>query len=1347
MKTFFRSTLLGLLGVGFLASLSAANGQSIFVKFSTATSSPAETFPTINPPSGVGYSAAAPFPGNVWNTINRNQITSTNTVAGTDTNLYTNLPLRDPSNSVLAATMTVTYHSGVSTGTRQEPATASGENAIQPGGVMQNAWRVFVGPSGGVTNWMTITITNLTANGKYGLYVYGGTTTLGQSALLKNISGASGNLATSNWVLNSAGSAGSIWTISGGATNLMPQGTTWNFATGQADANGVFSFQHIGNGGATQYCNGFQLVPLSAPSVTGPTNQTIIAGNAATIGTAVSGFPTPVLQWLENGTNVVGATNATLVLPNVQYSQNGFTYSLVASNAVEVLTNTMTLSVIVTPSIANLTNQTAATGSLVTISPSVGGVPAPSLQWQLGDTNLVDGPTGNGSGISGSSTATLTISNAQPADSGSYCLIASNNAGVATNCMTLTVSAGDVPPSITGPTDQTVIQGNTGTFSASVSGLPIPMIQWQDNGIDIAGATGSSLILTNVQFNTQDGHVYSIIASNDAGSATNSATLHVLVPPSISAQPESLVVTSSQSTSFSVTASGVPLPTYQWYKDGNLIANATNAMYSIASASASDIGTYFVVVTNIVSGTTSSNATLIVNSTMTAVSLTPSNGATGVCYDTPLYITFDRPPVLSSTGTIRIYAATNAASPVDVLDMSLNTAGYQPRNIATESFNVYPVIITGNQAAIYPHLDLLGTNQTYYVTIDNGVFTDTNGAYFAGITDSNTWRFTTKPTGPANPNNLVVAADGSGDFATVQGAVDSVPNNNTTYTLINVRDGNYVEIVDVRSKNNITFRGQSRSDTVVGYANNATIAVGGSTHSRMAFKVNANDIAIEYLTVLNRTPKGGSQAEALMLETNIKRFILNNTEVDSFQDTILGNTSGTQAYFNNSLVQGDVDYLWGNMNLFATNCEIRTRTAGGNITQPRTDAGSNGMAFVNCQITVSSNGVTGVTLGRAIGVANGNVAYINCLMATPNITGWNASDVAQTNLNLRWWEFGNSNLAATAVVTFNGTVLTNGDQNLINASSAPLWLYGWSPQLAPNILTNPVSLTVTAGVSATFSVFATGIPDPVYQWLKDGTNLVGATGASLTISNALAGDAGLYSVIVSNSAGQVTSSNATLTVVGTAPTASFTASPISGTEPLAVTFTDTSSGSPNITLFWDFGDNTTATNAGGASFVHTYPAGTYTVALTASNAFGANSTIVSNGLITVITAFQAWQLQYFGCTNCPQADAAADPDGDGQNNLAEFLAGTDPSDSASVFSIVSVAQQGNDVVVTWTTAGGHTNVVQVVSGDESGGYSTNFADLSGSIIISGAGGVTTNYTDNGGATNSPSRYYRIRLAP
>jgi len=127
--------------------------------------------------------------------------------------------------------------------------------------------------------------------------------------------------------------------------------------------------------------------------------------------------------------------------------------------------------------------------------------------------------------------------------------------------------------------------------------------------------------------------------------------------------------------------------------------------------------------------------------------------------------------------------------------------------------------------------------------------------------------------------------------------------------------------------------------------------------------------------------------------------------------------------------------------------------------------------------------------------------------------------------------------------------------------------------------------------------------------------------------------------------------------------------------------------------------------------------------------------------------FEAWQLQYFDCIVCPQAAATADPDGDGLNNTNEFLAGTSPTNNASALQIISTVQQDTNVVITWTTAGGFTNVVQMTPGNGAGDYDTNFVDLSPPIIIPGGGDVTTNYYDSGGATNVPSRYYRVRLQP
>lgn len=111
------------------------------------------------------------------------------------------------------------------------------------------------------------------------------------------------------------------------------------------------------------------------------------------------------------------------------------------------------------------------------------------------------------------------------------------------------------------------------------------------------------------------------------------------------------------------------------------------------------------------------------------------------------------------------------------------------------------------------------------------------------------------------------------------------------------------------------------------------------------------------------------------------------------------------------------------------------------------------------------------------------------------------------------------------------------------------------------------------------------------------------------------------------------------------------------------------------------------------------------------------------------------------------ANANQDSDGDGLTDLQEYLAGTDPTDSASAFRITSVVRTNNNIRITWATAGGHTNRVLVATPVPGGGFTNEFNNLSPFIIIPGSGDASTNYTHVGGATNSPSNFYRIRLIP
>jgi len=259
------------------------------------------------------------------------------------------------------------------------------------------------------------------------------------------------------------------------------------------------------------------------------------------------------------------------------------------------------------------------------------------------------------------------------------------------------------------------------------------------------------------------------------------------------------------------------------------------------------------------------------------------------------------------------------------------------------------------------------------------------------------------------------------------------------------------------------------------------------------------------------------------------------------------------------------------------------------------------------------------------------------------------------------------------------------------------------------------------------------------------TNLTLAAGAStnitafITNSVASALPVGTYTDALnfSNTATGVSFSRAVTLTVNSALSADFVGNPTNGAAPLAVTFDDASTGT--ITnWFWDFGDSS-VTNVTTNSVTHTYAPGTYNVMLIVTGPDGV-STNTKPGYITAWTPFQTWQVQYFGSTDNPSAAASADPDGDGQNNMAEFLVGTDPTNSASGFRIQSIVGEGNSLRIAWTTGLNRTNALQLATGD----ITNSFADI---FIVTNTLTTTTNYLDSGALTNVAIRYYRVRLVP
>ena len=123
-----------------------------------------------------------------------------------------------------------------------------------------------------------------------------------------------------------------------------------------------------------------------------------------------------------------------------------------------------------------------------------------------------------------------------------------------------------------------------------------------------------------------------------------------------------------------------------------------------------------------------------------------------------------------------------------------------------------------------------------------------------------------------------------------------------------------------------------------------------------------------------------------------------------------------------------------------------------------------------------------------------------------------------------------------------------------------------------------------------------------------------------------------------------------------------------------------------------------------------------------------------------------WRAQYFGgngATTNSQSCASCDSDGDGRSNALEYPAGTDPTKYNSVLQITAVAQESNNLRITWTTVTGKKYVLQTSTDI----VSAPFVDLSPIINAPVGGESVTNYVHAGGVTGAFQRFYRVRLVP
>ena len=446
--------------------------------------------------------------------------------------------------------------------------------------------------------------------------------------------------------------------------------------------------------------------------------------------------------------------------------------------------------------------------------------------------------------------------------------------------------------------------------------------------------------------------------------------------------------------------------------------------------------------------------------------LFPANGATNVNPDTHLVLTFGNEVSVGQKGLIRIYNKRTGRL-VDQLDMSIPagpTKGqvvpksadylqvpyvYEQRDITnrntkpgtpsvpypdatqlpttdyqltiiggfSDGFHFYPVIVHGNRATIYLHHNLLDYDTEYYVTIDRGVI---NG--FEGIKGKKTWTFRTKAKAPdRSSRHLTVNADGSGDFSTLQGAMDYIPDflqNESERWTIDIADGDYEELVYFRNKNYVSIVGQSREGVRIHYPNNEvfnphpplikTNERPGTFPSRRAAVAADN---CRHLILKNLTLKTDCYGQAEGFLINGDHNYAENVHIIGSGDALQANGS---AYWQNCIIDGHGDTILGRGPSFFNHCTITSRGA---FMWVRNTADNHGNIFIDC--TFNGEGKDAVLArlpdNKGRNYPHAECVLINCTLNNIPAEAWGPID--ETARTARMLEFNSHDAQGNLVDT------------------------------------------------------------------------------------------------------------------------------------------------------------------------------------------------------------------------------------------------------------------------------------------------------------------------------------------
>ncbi|MEI7924102.1 MAG: hypothetical protein WCJ40_19505, partial [Planctomycetota bacterium] len=416
-------------------------------------------------------------------------------------------------------------------------------------------------------------------------------------------------------------------------------------------------------------------------------SQLNVTGNLSIAGRSLNlyGSYTPVSG------DIFTIANATSLTGNFTGLANGSTTTF----------NGRTLLVNYTPTTATLTEPTPKvttqpTGSTVTAGTPVNftsaatGIPAPDVQWQ------VLAPGGSWSNITSATSPTYSFNSASGDNGNQYRAFFTNTYGNATSSpVILTVQfAPSINPQ---PSNATITDGQTATFTAAATGNPTPTVQWQVNTgsgwADVTDGTGATTnsYTTAALTSAASGYQYRALYSNSvtANVSTNAATVTVnagATAPTVTGQPSPIGVEVGQTASFTASASGSPTPDVKWQVktasvDWTDIGGATSATYSFTAALV-DQGNQFRAVFNNTAGTATTNpATLNLGVTPVITSLNYMTIPVGMTSGITVIATGSPAPQYTVTGNLPSGVTLDPVTGLFAGAPAIGTAGSYPVTI------------------------------------------------------------------------------------------------------------------------------------------------------------------------------------------------------------------------------------------------------------------------------------------------------------------------------------------------------------------------------------------------------------------------------------------------------------------------------------------------------------------------------------------------------------------------------------------------------------------------------------------------------------------------------------------